>query len=166
MEQTQEALAKITTPILPETFNKTPIVLDFGPLPTGMIEAFPVPSSLNFVVEEGWQDYVNDEYITLGAGYMANDPEQGAIIYSRSGDHYVVVKTSKKSGELKIKEVKGKKIVLVSKKGDTFFFDVPGRKFITTLDEVIATVTPSDQEKWKPQEPTPTAVPAYPFPQP
>jgi hypothetical protein len=43
---------------------------------------------------------------------------------------------------VRISEVKGDYLVLTSNDGETFYFDIPGQGLVSSLDEILPTVTP------------------------
>ncbi len=133
---------------------------------TGIIErpAVPFPSSA-YQIENAWQEKVDDAYILVFAGADSKQSNKGVLVVMsdknrRSETYY----TPTNSGSVKITEVKGLQLVLKAKGNEIFYFDVLGRKFISSLDEVVPTITPIPNGENIALTPTDTPVPAYPAP--
>jgi hypothetical protein len=160
-EQTRVAIISQITPHLPpgRGADYTPEPIDEIIL-TGIIEEpFMLPGQKDVVTENAWQDKVDGEYVTVYAGYRRNTPDDhGVVCYETASTPLVCVDVPEKSGSVHVAERKDKdkaiKLVLKSKKGEDFFFDVRGRKFTKSLDEVVPTITQQAQ--------APTSVPYTP----
>lgn len=135
-----------------------------GQRETGIIENPSVPfSSMDFKITNAWQELVNGNYILIFAGSLAYDPDQGVLLLESelpgdSGEYL----TPRKNGTIRIVKVKGLRLVLETLTNDIFYFDVPARRFVNSLDEIAATATPLPAIS---ATPTPTlATPALPYP--
>jgi hypothetical protein len=81
--------------------------------------------------------------IILYAGVDGQDSEQGTIYVSNSSLHTVDrYDTPVKSGWVKVVDAYGQVVVLESKYGLTFYFNLPGRSFVAYPGDVVPTVTP------------------------
>jgi hypothetical protein len=121
-----------------------------------------------------WQGLDNGVWVLILAGCLKSDPEQ-SIIYYQVISGITEIRTEKKSGCLTITEEadNGKKLVLQAKNGDTYYFDIPGRTFVQSLDVVAPTITPrptdvilptATQTATHPYPPPPGQLQAYPNP--
>jgi hypothetical protein len=115
-----------------------------GQRDTGIIENPSVPfSSMDFKINNAWQELVGGNYILVFAGSLANRPDQGVLLVESetsggSGEYL----TPRKNGSVRIVKAQGMRLVLETPTHDIFYFDVPARRFVNTLDEIIATTTP------------------------
>jgi hypothetical protein len=81
--------------------------------------------------------------ITVWAGVDGQDVEQGVIYVTNSLRNSVErFETPLKSGWVKVVDAYGEVVVLESKYGLTFYFNVPGMRFVAYPDDVVPTVTP------------------------
>lgn len=130
--------------------NKTigPIPITDGPFPTGIFEGQgqeykPSVAKIN----NRWQGVVGSEIITIWAGALAEDPEQGVLYIQRhsmsrkfiSGGRYL---TLEKAGSIRIVDVQENRLILNTEDGHIFYFDVPGERFVASLEEQVPTITP------------------------
>jgi hypothetical protein len=98
---------------------------------------------MDFKINNAWQELINGNYILIFAGSLARDPDQGVILVESdspggSGGYL----TPGKNGAVRIVEVKGYRLVLETQTKVIFYFDVPARSFVNSLDEVVSTATP------------------------
>ncbi len=129
-----------------------------GTPPTGILEEggadFYYPT-YDVIIYNKWQDVVNEngEWGLVYAGSMYTDPTQGLVLIpSQPVQIYL---TPIKAGSVRIVAVQNLRLTLISENGTTFYFDVPGRRFVDSLTEVAPTVTP-----YLSSTPTPTETPA------
>ncbi len=109
----------------------------------GIIENPSVPfSSMSVLIENAWQEKINDEYVTVFAGAMRADPDKGVLIIQAEGPLTSKFIYLPGAGSVKISDFKGNQLVLQSKNKGVFYYDVPGRTFIKALGEIIPTITP------------------------
>jgi hypothetical protein len=84
--------------------------------------------------------------IAVYAGYDTEDPDQGVVIVSRFGPNALIDEswndTPTKSGSVRIVDAVGERLILNSDGGETFYFDVPGDRFVNSLSDVVPTITP------------------------
>lgn len=131
---------------------------------TGIINrpAVPFPSSA-FQIENAWQEKVNGTYILVFAGVDAVRSDKGIlIITSDTNRHFEYFYTPTDSGPVKIVDVKGMQLVLKTKGKEVFYFDVLGRRFVSSLGEVVSTATPNPTDVSIATPSPDTPVPAYP----
>jgi hypothetical protein len=84
--------------------------------------------------------------IIVYAGVNANDPEQGELIIVRRGTIWDGIgdriKIPTRSGRPEITDAVGKRLIIETEMGDTFYFDVPAGKFALSLTAILPTMTP------------------------
>jgi hypothetical protein len=126
---------------------------------TGIIE-YPTEaySSMGYIITNAWQEKVDGSYVLVFAGASAKDPHQGLLLVetddrSQSGIFY----SPEKKGLLRIVKVAGFRLVLETPNKDIFYFDVPGRRFVDSMEEVVPTATPRPKL-------LATATPVSPYP--
>lgn len=102
-----------------------------------------------FVAANAWYETVGSGYIIVFAGSSHRDTSSGieyqATIVVRgwqpgvfSGGTYVV---PVKANSVKIGDAQGERLILETSEGQILYFDVPGQSFVTSLTEVVPTVT-------------------------
>ena len=129
-----------------------------GTPPTGILEEggadFYYPT-YDVIIYNKWQDVVNEngEWALVCAGSMYTDPTQGLVLIPSQPVQIYLTPT--KAGSVRIVAVQNLRLTLISENGTTFYFDVPGRRFVDSLTEVAPTVTP-----YRSSTPTPTETPA------
>ena len=162
LEATREVKFRITTP---QTFPKFTDI----PIPTSkdLNYGISTPDSsfpyLPYTINNMWRGLDNGVYLAILGGCLKSEPEQGILSYKTLTSSPMEVRTEKKSGCLTIMEDidNGKKLVVQAKNGDTYYFDIPGRIFVQSLDGVAPTITP------QPTDVTPSpATPEPPYPVP
>jgi hypothetical protein len=115
-----------------------------GQRETGIIQYPSVPfPSTEYRITNAWQDIVDGNYVLVFAGSLANDPEQGVVIVllesPRQHRQYL---TPTKSGVISIIGVEGLRLILCSSdNNETYYFDVPALRFVSSLDEIVPTAT-------------------------
>jgi len=134
---------------------------------TGIIQSPSVPfSPMSYLIENGWQEKINNEYVTVFAGAGRKDSAQGILIVETENPlRFKFYNTPQKSGSVKIVDFKGFQLVLQAENKDIFYFDVPSQQFIITLGETVPTVTPMPSQKATNEPPIGTLTPtiqAYP----
>ncbi len=83
------------------------------------------------------------ETIVVWAGVDGEDLEQGVIYVTHSvRDSVERFETPVKSGWVKVVEAYGEVVVLESKYGLTFYFNLPGMRFVAYPEDEVPTVTP------------------------
>jgi len=150
---------------------------------TRSIEAIPTPaevgSQLRGVIEDlgfddlrrelkstnGWVGEIDGLVYSLSAGYYRDDESLGLVQlriiteeeYSRTT---VNVDCPRKSGALRVEDVKGSRVILRAANGDLFYFDLLARQFVESLDLVVPTATPVPPPQNEDPNPTPTWNPS------
>ena len=94
-----------------------------------------------------WQGIVNHVLTIVFAGYTGGDREQGIVYIQRmSGERKSVswssYPTPVRSGPVRILSAEGYRLILSTEAGDILYFDVPGDRFVSSLSEVVPTITP------------------------
>ncbi|TET29677.1 MAG: hypothetical protein E3J69_13025 [Anaerolineales bacterium] len=93
-----------------------------------------------------WYEIVGREVILVFPGVSAQDPNQGVVIVTRSGGSRGVDEswheTPIKAGAIWIVDAVSERLILNSDGGETFYFDVPGDRFVNSLSDVVPTITP------------------------
>jgi hypothetical protein len=98
--------------------------------------------------------FVSAGYLAAPGGFVT---QQGAIDVRMLNPAYALVYVKQvltpiQAGSLHIVDVVGERLILRSTNGTTFYFDVPTRQFVSSLDAVVPTFTPS------PKSPLPTPI--------
>ena len=94
-----------------------------------------------------WEEWTETSYITVWAGQMTESPAQGILWvqiapYGRFYQDKFIIPSPVLAGRLSITGAMGDRLILNSEQGQTFYFDVPGLRFVDSLKEKIPTVTP------------------------
>jgi hypothetical protein len=119
-----------------------------GPFPTGIFEGGgqeykPSVAQIN----NRWQGIVDGEYVTIQVGAPADDPEQGVLFIwrtyaGREHSRSAMYLTLEKAGSIRIVDVEANRLILNTEDGHVFYFDVPGERFVASLEEEVPTITP------------------------
>ena len=84
--------------------------------------------------------------VIVYAGVNTRDPEQGELIVVRRGTIWDGIgdrlQIPTRSGRPEITDAVGKRLIILTEGGDTFYFDVPAGKFAPSLTEYLPTMTP------------------------
>jgi hypothetical protein len=142
--QREIGIQQLTSIPEPDTTYQIPTIVLSGTRQTGIIEHPSVPfSSTDFLIENAWQELIGKNYVLIFAGALTSDPQQGVLLVLTDSPHQTLqIWTPEKRGSVRIVEVKNLQLGLISQSGDLLYFDVPGRKFITELGEIVPTITP------------------------
>lgn len=141
-------------------------------LPTGTREGDMVKFSAEkmfLTALNGWDGYLDNISVVIYAGSLPDDPEQGAIvIHFRLPYRFFSEKllTPTKHGGVRVVAEQNNRLTLFATDGEIFYFDVPARRFVTSLTEVVPTATPPPSLTPSPyvgNTPEPTYNP-YPLP--
>lgn len=98
-----------------------------------------------FETENEWVGYVNGREVVIWVGALISDPSQGGVQVSYKYPERTLLQqflTTEKRGSLHVVAETNNRLTLVSTQGVTFYFDVPGFKFVSSLEEVVPTATP------------------------
>jgi len=111
----------------------------------GIIDNPSVPiSGMVFHAENAWKKEIKNGYVLVFAGYSPVKPDQGVIYVEIISNHTLTsrsFKASGNSGAIRIVKAVGMRLVLETSKKDTLYFDVPGLRFVNSLEEVVPTAT-------------------------
>lgn len=115
-----------------------------------IIEGGPSPfPALTFAIQNAWYEEVNGRRITVLAGARRGDgasefphPWQSVVIVSvQSLDGKTsfpaeggVLEAGIKADELRILDARGERLVLLAQNGQTLYFDVPTRQYVSSLN--------------------------------
>jgi hypothetical protein len=136
-----------TAAILTETASPsiTPVIP-----PTGTSEDERVKYSgykLGLEALNAWYGLVAGNTVTVFAGSLVGDPNQGALYllffyepYANDVDEQIL--TPSKHGGVRVVSEQNNRLTLLSTDGTTYYFDVPSLRFVDSLDEVMPTATP------------------------
>jgi len=113
-------------------------------------------------IQNRWQGIVNGDYVIVFAGSLGNDSEQGIVYVQRiSSDKRSTTWTSyptpEKLGPVRIVQAETFRLVLDTDGGNTLYFDVPAQRYVSSLTEIVPTITPIPT-------PLPTTAPVNPYP--
>ncbi len=103
------------------------------------------PAAADFVAQNVWVGLVDGGWISVYAGALRSEPQQGALLLvtvaaGRVDQEQFVTPLSQ--GALHVSAQNVQRLTLVSASGATFLFDVLARRFVGTLTEFAATATP------------------------
>ena len=109
----------------------------------------------------GWIGEIGGLVYSLSAGFYRDDESLGLVQlriitteeYSRTT---VNVDCPRKSGALRVEDVKGSRVILRASNGELFYFDLLARQFVESLDVVVPTATPFPPPRAEDPDPTPT----------
>lgn len=147
---TQTAAAIITSKaMLATTFfatTHTPVTPIY--LPTGIYDdqRVKIDAALLFIdAQNAWGGF-NDGYrYGLYAGALQSNPDQGVVALITNmpdGKRIEQLLTPSQHGALHVVSEQNNRLTLLAADGETFYFDVPARRFVASLTEVVPTATP------------------------
>jgi hypothetical protein len=128
-----------------------PVESTIIPNPTGIFPSRPSMGSfhswVDIVPENVWFGNIMGQNVTVFAGASGDDPNQGllyVIVVSNNGAHYTWggYLTPVKSGSVHIEGYDGLRLTLKTKGGDSLYFDAAALRFISSLSEIVPTITP------------------------
>jgi hypothetical protein len=117
------------------------------PFPTGTFEgemAKFTAEKLFLVGLNAWRGYQDGFSVGVYAGSLPEDSEQGAIVVvSRQPNRLFEEKvlTPTKHGGVRVVAEQNNRLILQAVDGEIFYFDVPARRFVDSLTEVVPTAT-------------------------
>jgi hypothetical protein len=130
-----------------------------APFPTGIHDGILVRAQLGregFDVQNAWFGLLPDGQVWAYAGAPESDSDQGAIhvfLFRSNLTHEERFLTPDRHGALSIVSEANARLTLSSADGTPYYFDVPGMRFVSSLSDVVPSVTP---------QPTYTPVPVLP----
>lgn len=108
-------------------------------------------------LENAWSDFINGEWTGVVAGAYSENLAQGILVFVWMEEIY---ETPLQAGSVHIVEEQNYRLTLLSTDGTIFYFDIPGRRFVESLSEVVPTITPITPSPTSPS-PTPTITPTF-----
>jgi hypothetical protein len=111
----------------------------------GLIEnpSVPIPGR-DFQPENAWKYDTGDGYILVLAGYSPSNDDQGIVFVDIDRQMGVITRSftvPNVHGSVHIVKAVGARLVLETKGNKTLYFDVPGLRFVDSLDEVVPTTS-------------------------
>jgi hypothetical protein len=91
-----------------------------------------------------WIGYVDGNEVDVIAGASLSDPEQGIvriIVSVFRGGISELITTPTRHGAVRVVSEQNNRLTLVSTDGTTYYFDVPARRFVDSLTEVVPSAT-------------------------
>jgi hypothetical protein len=141
--------------------------------PTGTREDMYVKPSgekMGLDAQNAWFGLLDGRPVSVHAGALLGDSSQGAIYILGGRGVNGQILTPTKHGGVRVVSEQNNRLTLVSTDGTTYYFDVPARRFVDSLTEVVPSATslftwtplPTLHVIW-----TSTPVPTYnPYPAP
>jgi hypothetical protein len=136
----------------------------------------PSGEKLGLDAQNGWFGLLDGYQVDLTAGALIGDPNQGAVYLfvaiPRSGVSELIL-TPTKHGGIRVVSEQNNRLMMISTDGTTYYFDVPARRFVDSLTEMVPTatllptITPPSIPYPIPSPPTPYPLPSedsYPGP--
>jgi hypothetical protein len=177
-EERQTGEAWALTPFPTGTIWDFPIVT-WTAIPDEAVDKFPVTPAgdgniiyrgadtaigriLGIAVVNRWVEEASDRTFDVLAGADMLDGTQGMVFVVESlpdgtdlsdGGYYL---TPIKAGPVRVVDAQGERLILNAEDGTTFYFDVRGQTFVSSLSEVVPTMT-----FWPTPAPRPTKTPAF-----
>jgi hypothetical protein len=116
------------------------------PPPEGIVDVGPPLPPEQYLIQNGWQQLVDDHLVQAFAGALAGDPSQGVVVVVTRAwdlqtmqpdlvDEEVSVETFPsplRLGSLRVVSAQGSVLGLVSDQGIVLAFDVTARRFVPT----------------------------------
>lgn len=140
LEATETAWAVVRATVQPtfESWLTSQPIIDATPIKG--IHDFNGPAVYpQYVYDNEWANDIDGNWIVVFAGSLRDDPTQGIIIFGWDEEVY---ETPIKSGSVHIVAEDNYRLTLMSANNTIFYFDIPGRRFVDSLTQVVPTVTP------------------------
>lgn len=147
---TQTAAAIITSKAMIATVyfatTHTPVTPIY--LPTGIYDdqRVKISASLLFIdAQNAYGGFNNGYRYALYAGALQSDLDQGVVALITNlpdGKRFEQLLTPSKHGALHVVSEQNNRLTLLAADSETFYFDVPARRFVASLTEVVPTATP------------------------
>jgi hypothetical protein len=142
--------------VLPETIPPTGTFVDMYTLADGDL--------YGINVKNAWFGQVFGTSIGVYAGAEPDDPSQGVINFSPDVINHI--RTPGKDGAVLVASEFNNRLVLVAEDGTVFYFDIPARRFVSSLTEWVPTLTATPTSLPYPTPPPPNTEPPRPYPLP
>jgi hypothetical protein len=143
--------------VLPGTIPPTGTFVDVYTLATGQ-------KYYGINVKNAWFGQVFGMSIGVYAGAEPDDPSQGVI--NLSPDVINHIRTPGKDGAVLVASEFNNRLVLVAEDGTVFYFDIPARRFVSSLTEWVPTPTSTPTNTPLPTHPPYPPPPTRPYPLP
>jgi hypothetical protein len=164
---TNKAISAATYLATTRTPFDTPV-----PLPTGTREGERVRFSaekLFLVGINAWDGYQDGFSVVIYAGSLPEDSEQGAIVVVSRQPYRLFeekVLTPTKHGGVRVVAEHSNRLILQAVDGEIYYFDLPARRFVDSLTEVVpsATLLPTSTPFVPGQRTPQPAYNPYPYP--
>jgi hypothetical protein len=118
-------------------------------LPTGTVENDIYERSsgmkLGLDTQNGWVGYLDGNKVDLYAGALLDDPGQGAVflfVTIPNSGFLGLILTPTQHGGVRVVGEQNNRLTMISTDGTTYYFDVPARRFVDSLSEVVSSATP------------------------
>jgi hypothetical protein len=130
-------LATTPSPTPPRTFPPTGTSEDMYVLASG--------EKMGLDVQNAWFGVLDERPVSVYAGALSGVPEQGAIyifveLPSRIVNEQILTPTQ--HGGVRVVSEQNNRLTLVSTDGTTYYYDVPARRFVDLLTEIVPSATP------------------------
>jgi hypothetical protein len=124
-------------PTPPVTYSPTGTAVDIRTLSKGI--------DVGLDPQNGWFGLFNKQPVSIFAGALAGDKDQGAIFMFMQlptrGYHELFL-TPTKHGAVRVVSEQHNRLTLVSTDGTTYYFDIPARRFVASRNEVVPSARP------------------------
>jgi hypothetical protein len=116
--------------------------------PTGTREGERIKPSgekMGLDAQNAWVGIFNGRPVSVFAGALSEVPEQGAIyifVELPTGGVNELILTPTKHGGVRVISDYNNRLTLVSTDGTTYYFDLPARRFVASLTEIVPSATP------------------------
>jgi hypothetical protein len=162
MLQTEKAIIIATD----RAITRTPFPT-YEPVPTGTREGTFIKiagEKLGMDAENGWSGWLDGSKVAVYAGSYG-DPSQGVLEVLISAPHGFDGRflTPARHGAVRVIGEQHNRLILQTKDGTLFYFDLAARRYVSSMTEVALTATPASI--YPPVTPSPTFHP-YPYPHP
>ncbi len=135
LQQTQMAITPSPTP--PVTYPPT------GTYTNTRVQASGLKMGLH--TQNSWFGLFNKQPVNIFAGALAWETNQGAIYLFMElpeGGISELILTPTKHGAVRVVSEQHNRLTLVSKEGTAYYFDLPARRFVDSMNEVVPSATP------------------------
>lgn len=142
------------------TLTAQPPAVTSTPGPTGIHEDDYVRHSgslLGVDAVNGWGGVLDGQVVGIWAGSMMSDPQHGVLYLMLNYTYEEAFLTETKHGALRLTAEQNNRLTAIAADGAVYYFDVPARRYVASLAEVVPTATAN---------PTVTPLPPLPIPTP
>ena len=116
--------------------------------PTGTLEGEhikPSGKTMGLDAQNAWFGLLDGRPVSVYAGALLEVPEQGAIyifVELPGRGMNELIQTPTEHGGVRVVSEHNNRLTLVSTESTTYYFDVPARRFVASLTEVVPSATP------------------------